>query len=106
MARKIFNGRLAVTSRRKVIASSLIYGLSLSVRLTSPTADDTDGTAQAAHGNGALLSIMINNGMRTFRDRPLQPSPPFAFQRGWPLMSRSCRAECERPRSSVLDCHP
>ena len=37
----------AITSRRRVVASALMYGLSLTVRFTSATGEETDNPAQA-----------------------------------------------------------
>jgi hypothetical protein len=105
MAWKNFIGSHAITSRRRVIASALMYGLSLTVRFTSATGDETENPAQAAQSTGPMPSITIRDGVPTFRDWPPKLAHSIVFQRGWPLNSRSCRAACERPMP-MLDCPP
>ena len=104
MAWKNLIGPQAIASRRRVVASALMYGLSLTVRLTSPTGEEVEYPAQAAPGTHPMSSIMINDGGHLFRNWP-KPAHPIAFQRGWSLNSRSCRAACERPMP-MLDCSP
>jgi hypothetical protein len=79
---------LAIAPRRRAVATALIYGLSLTVRFTSPTGEET--AAQANPGAKPMTSVMINNGL------PAKPVLPIAF-RGSPLGPRSCRAACEGP---------
>jgi hypothetical protein len=108
MARKNFIGPNAITSRRRVIASALMYGLSLTVRFTSPTGEETENPAQAAQSISPMLSIMIKDGVPISGDWPPKPTHSILFQRGRPLSSRDCRAACERPMPmpSMLDCSP
>ena len=94
----------AITSRRKAVASALIYGLSLTVRFTSPTGGEAENPAQAARGINPMSSIVINDGGQLFRNWP-KPAHPIVFQRGWQLDSRGCRSACERP-VPMLDCSP
>ena len=105
MAWKTFIGPHAITSRRRVVASALMYGLSLTVRFTSPTGEEAENPAQSTHGTRAISSIMINDGGQFFGNWPLKPAHSIVFQRGWPLNSRSCRPGCERPMP-MLDCSP
>jgi hypothetical protein len=79
---------LAIAPRRRAVGTALVYGLSLTVRFTSPTGEETPTPANQA-GN-PMASIMINNGS------PLKPALPIAL-RGWPLGPRSCRTACESP---------
>jgi len=104
MAWKNFIGPNAITSRRRVIASALMYGLSLTVRFTSPTGGEAENPAQAGQGINPMRSIMINNAGQLFSNWP-QPAHPIVFQGGWQLNSGSCRAACERPMP-MLDCSP
>ena len=62
MAWKNLIGPHAITSRRRVVASALMYGLSLTVRFTSATGEETENPAQAAQTTNPLLSIMIKDG--------------------------------------------
>ena len=87
----LFNS-LAITRRRRVVATALAYGLSLAVRFTSAAGEETEIPPQALQRSNLMTSIMINDGGRLFyKDWPV------AFQRGWPLGSRGCGAACENP---------
>jgi hypothetical protein len=79
---------LAIAPRRRAVGTALVYGLSLTVRFTSPTGEEAP--VQAAQGANPMTSIMVNNGS------PSKPVLPIAL-RGWPLGPRSCRAACESP---------
>ena len=105
MAWKNFIGPHAITSRRRVVASALMYGLSLTVRFTSPTGEETENPAQAAQGTSPMLSIMIKDGVPITGDWLPKPAHAIVFQRGWPVSSRGCRAACERP-TPMLACSP
>ncbi|MDE5442337.1 hypothetical protein GWG65_12940 [Bradyrhizobium sp. CSA207] len=88
---------LAIAPRRKAIATALLYGLSLTVRFTSPTAEEAPvPTAQSAN---PATAILINQGW------PRKPMVPVAL-RGWPSGPRSCQAACEGPSllSSLPNC--
>jgi hypothetical protein len=108
MAWKNLIGPCAITSRRRVVASALMYGLSLTVRFTSPTGEETENSAQAARTASPMLSIMIKDGVPIPGDWRPKPAHSIVFQRGLPLGSRSCRTACERPMpmSLMLDCAP
>ena len=56
MAWKNFIGPHAITSRRRVVASALMYGLSLTVRFTSPTGEETEisGASGSKHQSDAF----------------------------------------------------
>jgi hypothetical protein len=88
---------LAIAPRRKAVSTALIYGLSLTVRFTSPTAEEAP--AQIAQGASHATSILLD------RSWPTRPTMPIAL-RGWPLGPRSCRAACEGPAllSSLPNC--
>jgi len=88
---------LAIAPRRKAVSTALIYGLSLTLRFTSPTAEEAP--AQVAQSANAATSILINH------DWPRKPAMPVAL-RGWPSGPRSCRAACEGPAllSSLPNC--
>jgi hypothetical protein len=95
----------AITSRRRVVASALMYGLSLTVRFTSATGEETDNPAQATQSINPMSSIMINDGVQIFKNWPPKSTHSIVFQQGWPLNSKGCRAACERPMPT-LDCSP
>jgi hypothetical protein len=106
MAWKNLIGPHAITSRRRVVASALMYGLSLTVRFTSATGDETENAAQAAQNANPLLSIMIRDGVPIHW--PVKPAHSIVFQRSPSLDSRGCRTACERPMPIALmpDCSP
>jgi hypothetical protein len=107
MAWKNFIGPYAITSRRRVIASALMYGLSLTVRFTSPAGEEAENPAQAAQAIGPMLSILMKDGVPISREWPLKPALA-VFQRARSLSSAGCRASCERtmPMSRMMDCSP
>jgi hypothetical protein len=107
MAWKNIVGPYAITSRRRVVASAIMYGLSLTVRFTSATGEETE-YPQAAQSISPMLSIMIKDGVPISRDWPPKLAHSIVFQRGWPVSSRGCRAACERPvpMPPMLDCSP
>ena len=87
--------RLAIAPRRRAVTTALLYGLSLTVRFTSPTGEE----APAAQNTNVATSVMVNKGSLP------KPALPIAL-RGWPLGPRSCRAACEGPAllSSLPNC--
>ncbi len=81
----------AITSRRRVVASALVYGLSLTVRFTSATGDETQ--AQAAQSANPMMSIMIKDGAQIFGPPKLR-SADFLSRRlagGFRRLPRSMR---------------
>ena len=106
MAWKNTVGPYAITSRRRVVASAIMYGLSLTVRFTSATGDETENTAQTAQSISPMLSIMIKDSVPIHS--LAKHTHSLVFQRSPSLSSRSCRAACERPMATPLmpDCSP
>lgn len=88
---------LAIAPRRKAVTTALLYGLSLTVRFTQPTAEEAQ--VQAAQSVNPATSILINQGW------PRKPMVPAAL-RSWPSGSRNCPAACEGPAllSSLPNC--
>ncbi|WFU75275.1 hypothetical protein [Bradyrhizobium sp. CB2312] len=89
--------QLAIAPKRKAAASALVYGLSLTVRFTSPIAEEAG--LQGPRSANAATSILLDRGWLG------KPAMPVAL-RGWPLGPRSCRAACEGPAllSSLPNC--
>jgi hypothetical protein len=109
MAWKNVVSPLAIAPRRRVVATALMYGLSLAVRFTSAAGEETEIPAPAAQSAHALTSIMINDGDQLlYRNWPAKPALPIALNRGWPLGPRSCRTACEShvPVSVMPSCPP
>ena len=100
MAWKNVISPLAIAPRRRVVATALVYGLSLSVRFTSAAGEETEIPAQAARTANPVPSILF------YKDWPAKPAPSTAFQRSSLMGPRGCRAACERsmPISLVPDC--
>ncbi|UGY20046.1 hypothetical protein [Bradyrhizobium septentrionale] len=95
MAWKDFGSSLAITRRRRAVATALMYGLTLTVRFTTATGDDADATAQAAHGVDPMTSVMINNAAQAVtRDLLPGAAQPISFHRGSLPGARGCRAAC------------
>jgi len=92
MTWKNFVSPLAISARRKVVASAVVYGLSLAVRFTSATGEEAEIPPQALQRSNLMTSIMINDGGQLFHK-----DWPIAFQHGWSLGSRPCGAACENP---------
>jgi hypothetical protein len=66
----------AIASRRRFVATALVYGLSLAVRFTSAAGEETEVPPQAAQGTYPMTSIVINDGARTFyKDWPRLAQP-------------------------------
>ena len=90
---------LAIVPRRRVIATALVYGLSLSVRFTSATGEEVEIPIPST------TSIMSRAGVSIFHDDwPLKPSESIAFQFRRPAVSRGCHAACERPSMMTPGC--
>jgi hypothetical protein len=107
MAWKIFVNRLAILSRRKGVATALVYGLSLAVRFTSATGEEVEIPAQSVPRAYPVISIMTNVGPQLpYRDWATSSAPPIVFRHGWPPSSEGCRSACEliMPASSAPGC--
>ena len=96
MTWKTMIGPLAIARRRQVIATALVYGLSLSVRFTSATGDEAqippapvqDTTAAAFSTDGGTETLYSAWSLKSAR--------PIAFQHSWPMSmpsASSCAAQ-------------
>jgi hypothetical protein len=104
---KNFVNRLAITSRRKGVATALVYGLSLAVRFTSATGEEVEIPARSVQRTNPVISIMARNGAQLpYQDWSPRSAQPIAFRQGWSLSSGGCRAACESPMpmSSMPGC--
>jgi hypothetical protein len=72
-------GPQAITSRRRVVASALMYGLSLTVRFTSPVSENAEVPAPAIMNDRVQIISMAS---------PSRPAPAYL---GWPVASHGCR---------------
>jgi hypothetical protein len=95
---KNFVNPLSITSRRRVVASTVMYGLSLAVRFTSAAGEEVEIPVRSVQRTHSVISIMTGDGaLLPYQDWGSNSAQPIAFQRGWPLGSRGCRGACENP---------
>jgi hypothetical protein len=100
-------GPHAITSRRRVAASAVMYGLSLTVRFTSAAGEEVEIPPQSVQRTNPVISIMSRNvAQLPYQDWGPRSAQPIALRLGWPLSSRGCRAACESPMpmSSTPSC--
>ena len=102
MAWKNFVGPLAVAPRRRVVATALMYGLSLTVRFTSAAGEEVEIPPQSAQSTNPITSIMMNGGAQILH----KDWPPAALHRGWQIGAKGCRTACEgsTPMPSLSNC--
>jgi hypothetical protein len=95
----------AIAPRRRVVATALMYGLSLTVRFTSAAGDETEIPAQAAQSASPMTSVMMNDSAKIFKDWSSKSARSIVFHRNSP---KSCSAMCESPGpiSSMSNCPP
>jgi hypothetical protein len=79
---------LAITSRRRVIAPAVIYGLSLAVRFTSAAGEEVEIPPQPAQRAHPLISIMTRDVANLpYQDWGVKPAQSIVFRHGWPPRS-------------------
>jgi hypothetical protein len=89
---------LAITTRRRVIASAVLYGLSLSIRFTSAAGEEVELPAQSVQRASPVISIMTTNRAQLpYQDWSANSTYPIVFRSGWLPGFRGCRATCESP---------
>lgn len=87
---------LAIAPRRRVIATAIVYGLSLAVRFTSATGEEVEIPPQSV--TNPVASITTNGGARLpYADWGGQnAAEPIFFRRHWQLRASST-ARCSSP---------
>ena len=98
MISKTFVSHLAIASRRRLVATAIVYGLSLAIRFTSATGEEVEIPAQSLQRTKPAMSAMINDGA------PLpyadwggpNAAEPIFFRRRWPLRASSMPS-CSSP---------
>jgi hypothetical protein len=81
---KNFANPLAITPRRRVVTSAVIYGLSLAVRFTSATGEEVEIPAQSPQRPHPLISIMTRDDARLpYQDWGPKSAQPIVFRHGW-----------------------
>ena len=77
--------RLASTSRRKILATTLMYAASVTVRSTSAAGSDIK-IAALSTGNDVTTSVTTSDGVKIFyKDWGPRSAQPIVFHHGWPL---------------------
>ncbi|MEH2574991.1 non-heme chloroperoxidase [Bradyrhizobium sp. AZCC 1708] len=80
--------QLATASRRKVLASALIYATSLTVRSSSATGKEKDSSTFPAQRTDPMTSVTTKDGVQIFyKDWGPKSAQPIVFHHGWPLSS-------------------
>ena len=78
-------GPHAITSRRRVVAPAIIYGLSLAVRFTSAAGEEVEIPVQSAQRVHPTISIMTKHDAQPpYQDWGPKFAQPIVFRRGWP----------------------
>jgi hypothetical protein len=96
MGRENFISKLAITPRRRVVISAVIYGLSLAVRFTSATGEELEIPAQSPQRAHPMISIMTRIDARLpYQDWGPKSAQPVVFRRGW--SSGSATPGCPLP---------
>jgi non-heme chloroperoxidase len=79
---------LANTSRRKVLATTLLYAISLTVRSTSAAGKETKVSHLLTQRIDPMTSITTKDGVQIFyKDWGPKSAQPVVFHHGWPLSS-------------------
>jgi hypothetical protein len=85
---KNFVTPLAITSRRRVVASAVIYGLSLAVRFTSAAGEEVEIPTQSPQRARPMISIMTGDAAQLpYQDWGPKSAQPIVFRHGWPPSS-------------------
>jgi hypothetical protein len=75
---------LAITTRRRVIASAVLYGLSLSIRFTSAAGEEVEIPALSVQRTSPVISIMTGNRAQLpYQDWSPKSAHPIVFRHGW-----------------------
>jgi hypothetical protein len=84
--------RLAIT-RRRGLATAVVYGLSLAVRFTSAAGEEVEMPAQSVPRTRPVISIITGVGPRLpYEGWGMSSAQPIVFRPGWLLGSSGCRA--------------
>jgi len=62
MTSKTFVSLLAIAPRRRLVATTIVYGLSLAIRFTSATGEEVEVPPQFMQRTHPVMSIMTENG--------------------------------------------
>src|SRR6267378_6079400 len=86
MAWKVPLNQLANTSRRKVLATSVMSAISLAVRSSTATGEESSRSNASAQSADPMASVTTKDGVRIFyKDWGSKSAQPIVFHHGWPL---------------------
>jgi hypothetical protein len=89
-------------SRRRFVATTLVYGLSLSVRFTSATGEEVEIPAESLQRSRPMVSIMTRPSPRLpYDDWAANATHPIVLRTGWPLGPRPAARGCESSMTSI-----
>ena len=81
---KTFVSQIAIRPRSRVIATALVYGLSLAIRFTSATGEEVEIPPQSVQRTDPAMSIMTNDGAQLpYADWSPNAVRPIFFRHGW-----------------------
>ena len=88
MTRNNSLSRFANISRRKVLATTLMYAMSLTVRSSSATGKETEISTSPTQRIDPMTSVTTKDGVQIFyKDWGPKSAQPIVFHHGWPLSS-------------------
>jgi non-heme chloroperoxidase len=88
MAWNVPLNQLANTSRRKVLATSVMSAISLSVRSSTAIGEESNRLKSAAQWTDPVASVITKDGVQIFyKDWGPKSAQPIVFHHGWPLSS-------------------
>ena len=94
---KSFVNLLAIAPRRRIIATTIVYGLSLAVRFTSATGEEIEIPPHAIQSANPVTSIMTKSGAELpYADWSPNAMQPIFFRRRLPLPVSS-KSSCSFP---------
>jgi non-heme chloroperoxidase len=80
--------RLANTSRRKVLATALMYAVSMTVRSSSAAGEEAKPSKYFPERNAPMTTVTTKDGVQIFyKDWGPKTAQPIVFHHGWPLSS-------------------
>jgi hypothetical protein len=98
MILKNFVSLLAIVPRRRVVATTIVYGLSLAVRFASATGEEVEIPAQSVQRTNPVMSIMTKDGAAQlpYADWVPNATQPIIFRQRGPLRVSSM-SSCRSP---------
>jgi hypothetical protein len=85
MIGKNFANRLAIALPRRSLATAVVYGLSLAVRLTSATGEEAEIPPLSAQQAHPLISIITRDSARLpYQEWGRKSVQSVVFRQGWP----------------------